>query len=95
MAPDRLRIWKVCALETWRQAMDPRHSFPLDLPATIPRGKTMAAGHMWEETTMSEQARALVLRHHDEIWSRGNLAAVDEVYAPEFVSCGPEMPETT
>jgi len=31
---------------------------------------------------MSEQARALVLRHHDEIWSRGNLAAVDEVYAP-------------
>jgi len=38
---------------------------------------------------MSEQARALVLRHHDEIWSRGNLAAVDEVYAPEFVGHQP------
>jgi len=44
---------------------------------------------MREETTMSEQARALVLRHHDEIWSRGNLAAVDEVYAPEFVGHQP------
>ena len=42
---------------------------------------------------MSERAKALVLRHHDEIWSRGNLAAVDEVYAPEFVGHHPGQPD--
>jgi steroid delta-isomerase-like uncharacterized protein len=36
-----------------------------------------------------QDAQAVVLRHHDEIWSRGNLDAVDELYAPDFVGHHP------
>jgi predicted ester cyclase len=42
---------------------------------------------------MSEQAKALVLRHPEEVWSRGNLAAVDELFAPEFVGHHPGQPD--
>ncbi len=42
---------------------------------------------------MSEQAKALVLRHHDEVWSRGTLSAVYEIYAPEFVGHHPGQPD--
>jgi hypothetical protein len=41
-----------------------------------------------EETTMSERTKALVLRHH-EVWSRGALSAVDEIYEPDFVGYNP------
>ncbi len=34
-------------------------------------------------------AKAVVLHHHDEIWSRGNIDAVDELYAPDFVGHHP------
>ena len=33
--------------------------------------------------------RELLLRHHDEVWSKGNLDAVDEIYAPDFVGHDP------
>jgi steroid delta-isomerase-like uncharacterized protein len=42
---------------------------------------------------MSERAKTLVLRHHDEVWSRGVLSAVDEIYAPEFVGHHPGQPD--
>jgi steroid delta-isomerase-like uncharacterized protein len=38
---------------------------------------------------MSAENRELVLRHHDEIWSKGNLQAVDEIYATGFVGHHP------
>jgi ketosteroid isomerase-like protein len=34
---------------------------------------------------MSAENKAVVLRHHEEIWSKGNLDAIDAVYAPAFV----------
>lgn len=42
---------------------------------------------------MLSQNRELVLRHHDEVWSKGNLDAVDEIYAPEFVGHDPGTPD--
>src|SRR5258708_34873490 len=39
--------------------------------------------------TMSAQNRELVLRHHDEVWTKGNFDAVDEIYAPDFVGHHP------
>ena len=42
---------------------------------------------------MLEQAKALVLRHHDEVWSRGNIDAVDEIFAPDFVGHHPGQPD--
>jgi steroid delta-isomerase-like uncharacterized protein len=42
---------------------------------------------------MSTSNRALVLRHHEEIWSKGNLDAVEEIYAPDFVGHHPGTPD--
>ena len=42
---------------------------------------------------MSSQGKDLVLRHHEEVWSKGNLDAVDELYAPDFVGHHPRMPD--
>ena len=38
---------------------------------------------------MTLDAKALVLRHHEEIWTRGNLDAIDDLYAPDFVGHHP------
>lgn len=48
---------------------------------------------MQREVAMLSDDRALVLRHHGEIWSKGNLDAVDEIYAPDFIGHHPGMPE--
>ena len=37
--------------------------------------------------------KALILRHHDEIWSKGNLDAVDEIYAADFIGHHPGTPD--
>ena len=42
---------------------------------------------------MASDNKALVLRHHDEIWSKGNLEAVDEIYAPAFIGHHPGTPD--
>ena len=42
---------------------------------------------------MLSQSRELVLRHHDEVWTKGNLDAVDEIYAPDFVGHDPGTPD--
>jgi steroid delta-isomerase-like uncharacterized protein len=42
---------------------------------------------------MSEEAKALVLRHHEEVWTRGNLAAIHEIFAPEFIGHHPGQPD--
>ena len=33
----------------------------------------------------AEQNKALVRRFFEEVWSKGNVAIVDELLAPEFV----------
>jgi steroid delta-isomerase-like uncharacterized protein len=33
-----------------------------------------------------ERNKQLVRRAHVEVWSRGNLAAIDEIYAPDYVA---------
>lgn len=38
-------------------------------------------------------AKSVVLRHHEEIWSHGNLDVVDELYAPDFVGHHPGQPD--
>lgn len=43
--------------------------------------------------SMAADARALVLRQHEEIWSRGSLDVVDEVFAPSFVGHHPGLPD--
>jgi len=45
------------------------------------------------ERIMLEQAKVLVLRHHDEVWTRGNIDAVDEIFAPDFVGHHPGQPD--
>jgi hypothetical protein len=42
---------------------------------------------------MSAQSTVLVRRHHEEIWSKGDVDAVDEMYAPEFVGHHPGAPD--
>lgn len=37
-------------------------------------------------------SKAIVLRQHEEVWSQGNLAAVDDIYAANFVGHHPGMP---
>jgi steroid delta-isomerase-like uncharacterized protein len=38
-------------------------------------------------------ARTLILRHHDAVWSRGDLDAIDALYAPDFVGHHPGLPD--
>lgn len=38
---------------------------------------------------MSDQNSAIVERFGDEVWNKGNMAAVDELVAPDFVGYGP------
>jgi len=45
------------------------------------------------ERIMLNEAKALVLRNHDEVWSQGNIDAVDEIFAPDFVGHHPGQPD--
>src|SRR5215472_7724363 len=45
------------------------------------------------EQIMLEQAKALVLRNHNEVWTRGNIDAVDDIFAPDFVGHHPGQPD--
>ena len=42
---------------------------------------------------MSEEIKALVRRQEEELFSRGNLDAADEIYAPNYVGHDPSNPE--
>ena len=42
---------------------------------------------------MSIDAEALVVRQHQEIWSRGKLEAIPEIFAPTFVGHHPGRPD--
>jgi steroid delta-isomerase-like uncharacterized protein len=42
---------------------------------------------------MATDARAVVLRQHEDVWSRGNLDAVSEVFAETFVGHHPGWPD--
>jgi steroid delta-isomerase-like uncharacterized protein len=37
---------------------------------------------------LTENNKTIVRLQHDEVWSKGNLAIVDEIYAPNFI-CHP------
>ena len=41
---------------------------------------------------MSEQNKAVVLRQIEEMWSKGNLKVIDELYAADFVDRSPGVP---
>ena len=43
--------------------------------------------------TMSIGAEALVVRQHREVWSRGKLEAIPEIFAPTFVGHHPGRPD--
>ena len=52
----------------------------------------MEAG--WKEgAPVSEDNKALVRRQEEELFSRGNLDAADEIYAPDYVGHDPSNPE--
>jgi steroid delta-isomerase-like uncharacterized protein len=42
---------------------------------------------------MSEENKALVLRYFEEIWDKGNLDAIDELFTTNFVRHGPTATE--
>ena len=42
---------------------------------------------------MSEENKAVVLRHHEEIWSKGHVDAVDDCFAADFVGHHPSTPD--
>jgi steroid delta-isomerase-like uncharacterized protein len=42
---------------------------------------------------MGNDNAGLILRHHDEVWSKGDLSAVDELYAADFVGHHPGQPD--
>jgi steroid delta-isomerase-like uncharacterized protein len=42
---------------------------------------------------VSEENKALVRRQEEELFSRGNLDAADEIYAPDYVGHDPSNPE--
>lgn len=47
-----------------------------------------------EPTSDLEENKALVRRAHEEVWSRGDLSVVDEIWAPDFIGhppLGPDM----
>ena len=39
-----------------------------------------------QQNELLETNKALVMRTHDEVWSRGNLDVIDELYSPEYVA---------
>jgi steroid delta-isomerase-like uncharacterized protein len=41
---------------------------------------------------MSEENKAIVRRSYEELWSKGNLDVVDEIYATDFVLHDPAQP---
>jgi len=41
---------------------------------------------------MSEENKAIVRRSYEELWSKGNLDVVDELYAADFVLHDPAQP---
>jgi steroid delta-isomerase-like uncharacterized protein len=49
--------------------------------------------HKEEIRSMSEENKALVLRYFEEIWDRGNLEAIDELFTTNFVRHGPTATE--
>ena len=38
----------------------------------------------------TEENKALVRRHLEEVWNQGNMAAADELFSSEYVNHGPE-----
>ena len=42
---------------------------------------------------MSEENKAIVRRQEEELFTQGNLAAADDIYAPDYVGHDPSNPE--
>jgi hypothetical protein len=47
------------------------------------------AAHKEEIRAMSEENKALVRRYFEEIWDKGNLDLIDELFTTNFVRHGP------
>ena len=46
------------------------------------------------QAEVEEQNKAILHRAHDEVWSKGNLQVVDELYAPNYVAHWTSGPDT-
>lgn len=46
-----------------------------------------------ELTSGLEENKALVRRAHEDVWNRGDLSAIDEIWAPDFVGHPPVGPD--
>jgi steroid delta-isomerase-like uncharacterized protein len=51
------------------------------------------AAHKEEIRAMSEENKALVRRYFEEIWDKGNLDLIDELFTTDFVRHGPTATE--
>ncbi len=58
-------------------------------------GAALALGcHADDSGAQLDDNKALVLRAHSEVWSGGDMAAADEIYAAEFVGHWTGRPDT-
>jgi steroid delta-isomerase-like uncharacterized protein len=65
---------------------------PLLLAVTLAATNVLSYAQTPAEKTLAEN-KAIVLRSENELWTKGNLAAADELYSPDFVChfvVGPE-----
>jgi steroid delta-isomerase-like uncharacterized protein len=46
-----------------------------------------------EEEFVSEENKALVRRYDEEVWNKGNLDVIEELFAPDYVFRDPASPE--
>jgi steroid delta-isomerase-like uncharacterized protein len=55
--------------------------------------KVNLPGEAGKEALMSEENKALVRRSFEEVFNQGNLDAVEEIFAPDYVLHDPTSPE--
>lgn len=48
----------------------------------------LMAGCERQETEKTDESKAIVRRYWEEVWNKGNLAAVEELYAPNCIQYG-------
>jgi hypothetical protein len=53
-----------------------------------------SGGQLDDNKALVLRAKALVLRAHAEVWSGGDMAAADEIYAAKFVGHWTGRPDT-
>ena len=62
-----------------------RRSFCLWLLLLLP-ASAFAQVELWRRSEIEEKNKAITLRFYEEVWGKGNIAVVDEVFAPFYVA---------